>query len=173
MNLHPVLDLHDTIAWDMDKTLIKGDNSAFWRAYIAMTPHKTHHVITFRETDEWADIIIPELHAHGLHEAHRLIAGIHRCPTIVSDCFNVHCGVVDNEINARMALYEAEATGDWEALKIDHAREFIRFKGKKAAELGCTVLVDDLLHLVKPGCDEHGVILVDSLAPITLGAYRV
>jgi hypothetical protein len=135
---------HQKIGWDMDGTLIRGPNSDRFRAYIAANPQKRHHVITFRDR-EWADLIPMELGTLGLDPA--LIASVANCPAPLHDMFMLHSrGQL--EMPQRIAEKAINA--------------FLRWKGRRASELGCTVLVDDMAYWVVQGCHAHGVEFVDA-----------
>jgi hypothetical protein len=138
------LDAHKKIGWDMDQTLIQGRNSERFRAYIAANPHKRHHVITFRDR-EWADLIPIELGTLGLDPA--LIASVENCPAPLHDMFMLH-----RSGELEMPKHVAEKA----------ISAFLRWKGRRASELGCTVLVDDMADWVVQGCQAHGVEFVDA-----------
>jgi hypothetical protein len=135
---------HQIIAWDMDGTLIDGRNSACFRTYIATHPEKQHHVITFRDRT-WADQIMGELGALGLDSS--LIASVENCPELLHDIY---------QISRNPASCAPKALAD------HAARQFVRWKGRKARELGCTILVDDLAEWVVVGCQENDVTFLDA-----------
>lgn len=144
------LEPHQNIGWDMDGTLNHGPNAERFRAYIAAHPEKRHHVITFRNR-EWADLIELELRTLGLDPA--LIASVENCPEPLHDMFMLHrSGEV--EMPQRVAEKAISA--------------FLRWKGRRASELGCTVLVDDLADWVVQGCQAHGVAFLDANAELIL-----
>lgn len=39
---------------------------------------------------------------------------------------------------------------------------FLRWKGRRARELGCTILIDDVADWVVTGCRENGVAFLDA-----------
>lgn len=139
--LRTVLDEHRHLAWDMDSTLVDGPNSDFFRSYIDQHREKQHHIITFR-FQSWADLIPSELSAAGLDPD--LISGIHACPPHLYDLHN------------EGLLTPTDATRE-----ASHA--FLRWKGRVARRLGCTVLIDDLENWVIDGCKEEGVDFLHSL----------
>jgi hypothetical protein len=138
------LDLHQKIGWDMDGTLIQGPNADLFRAYIVAHPEKRHHVITFRDR-EWAKVIHHELALVGLDPA--LIASVENCPEPLHDMFMLsrEPGNVVPKVVADRAVHG-----------------FLRWKGRRAGELGCTILVDDMTEWVVLGCQENGVTFLDA-----------
>lgn len=140
--IHPILDAHHKIAWDIDGTLFEGVNSAFFCAYIMAHPEKEHHLVTFRD-QRWA------LSAHddllGAVDPD-FIKAIHACP---------------------QRLYHGYATRD-PIYGIDAASDFVEWKGMRANQLGCTLLVDDMAALVEPGCTRYGVAFLNALHPIPI-----
>lgn len=138
------LDPHQKIGWDFDGTLIQGPNSDLFRAYIAAHPEKRHHVITFRDR-EWASLIHHELDALGLDP--KLIASVENCPEPLHDTFQL-----GREPDRRIPKAVADRA----------AHGFLRWKGRRARELGCTILVDDMAEWVATGCQENGVTFLDA-----------
>lgn len=159
---HPILDLHDTIGWDMDQTLIKGPNSEFFRDYIVAHPEKTHRIITFRNKS-WADTAYDELESYGLVGARSLISSIENCPETWHDYYmiNTHPHYSWEKIDM---LKRGLVTQD---VLDECVHNFLRFKGARCKEVGCTVLVDDLPQWVMPGVNENGITFVHALHPIT------
>jgi len=135
---HELLDGHNVFAWDMDETLINGPNSSFFRDCIAANPHKQHFIVTFRTPRSWAVDALRELEEVGFDT--KLIAGVSSVPD---------------------HLYEAWALRKHQYHE-EYVAQFLRWKGREASRLGCTVLVDDMLEAVRNGCSEHGVTLIDS-----------
>jgi hypothetical protein len=138
------LEPHKNIGWDFDGTLSQGANSERFRAYITAHPEKRHHVITFRDR-EWADLILMELGTLGLDP--KLIASVENCPAPLHDMFMLHHSG-DLCMPQRIAQKAIDA--------------FLRWKGRRASELGCTVLVDDMADWVVQGCQAHGVEFLDA-----------
>jgi hypothetical protein len=131
---HPLLDEHAAIAWDLDGTLVDGPRQTFLGAYLRGRRDKRHHLATFRRSSRIADVAAA---LTGVGLALDLFDGVHCCPDRLRDAF--------------------DAGGD-PAL----VREFRQWKGRVAAEHGCTVLVDDDADLVRDGCRLHAVLHVDS-----------
>ncbi|MGU3558603.1 hypothetical protein ACLBYL_19550 [Methylobacterium radiotolerans] len=131
---HPLLDDHAAIAWDLDGTLVDGPRQTFLRAYLRGRRDKRHHLATFRRASRLADVAVA-LAGAGLSPD--LFDGVHCCPDRLREAF--------------------DAGGDPTLV-----REFRQWKGRVAAEHGCTVLVDDDADLVGEGCRLHAVIHVDS-----------
>lgn len=158
MDLHPILDQHDSIAWDMDKTLVNGPNSHLFRLYIALTPHKKHYVVTFRNK-LWAATILEELETHGMKNVRDRIVSVEDCPELVHYCYMVRDGVT---------RFTAESFCKLNSLTPNefnvHADRFPMWKAERAKELGCTILVDDMPEWVLAGCEHHGIAFHDSLS---------
>lgn len=158
---HPILDLHDNIGWDMDKTLVKGPNSEFFREYIMAHPQKTHRIITFRDRD-WASRAYDELEYHGLRDARRLISSIENCPEQWHDYYMI--ATYPHYAGRRDFLL---ATGQiTQEFLNECVHNFLRFKGSRCKEMGCTVLVDDLPEWVMHGVNDHAIDFVHALHPI-------
>lgn len=135
-----LLDPHEAIAWDIDGTLIDGPNAGALRRWIAANPHRKHHLVTFRSFD-WAITAFDELEWLGLPRG--ILLSVQACPEELFDA------------------YEQQGS----LIKPDAVAAFIRWKGKTAAALGCTVLVDDMPTLVQQGCTDHGIEFIHSHDP--------
>lgn len=127
-----LLDPHQSIAWDADKSLVFGPNSQFFCDYIKAHPEKQHHVVTFRDP-LWAAQVFNDLIPYGLEKHH--ITSVNACPQDLEYAFAV-----------RKLFYDPVAVD-----------AYINWKGKTAKELGCTVLVDDMQEAVLPGCQKYGI----------------
>lgn len=152
------LDKHDTIAWDMDGTLIDGRNSDAFRQYIVSNPEKKHYIITFRDAN-WASRIYDELTACGMDNPTAYIDGIFTCPVDWH-----YYNEVNN--NPRMAHVKKQyfETNRISQEQLDfYSMKFRQFKGAMAAELGCTVMIDDIEEWVEQGCVDHGVVFLHAL----------
>ena len=159
--IHPVLDMHDTIGWDMDQTLIKGPNSKFFRDYVIAHPDKTHRIITFRNKS-WADDIFDELDAQGFVNSKQHFVSIENCPENWHDYYMI--ATLPHHAALRKHLLDTQQVTQEYLDECVH--EFLRFKGKRCKETGCTVLVDDLPRWVMPGVNENGIAFVHALHPI-------
>ena len=161
--MHEVLDQHDIIAWDMDQTLIDGPNSAFYRSYIASTPNKQHHILTFRN-HSWAKDIRKELHQSGL-DTRNLIKSISNCPDIVHNAFMVDQFNRDHgrELDS---LFWANRNNITTAAFEKHVANFPLWKGKQCHKIGATILVDDKPELVIAGCEKYGIAFLNALEEI-------
>lgn len=143
-----ILDHHRAIAWDWDGTLSGGANSERFRAYIAAHPEKRHHVITFRRRMS-ARLVWLELRRLGLDP--RLIASVENCPEPLHDMFMLHAS---GEVKIPKHLVG----------RAIHA--FQSWKGRRARELECTILVDDMADWVVVGCRENRVEFLDANAEL-------
>lgn len=153
---HPILDAHDAIAWDMDGTLVNGPNSDFFRDYIMAHPEKQHHVVTFRD-ETWANRAHAELERYGLTHAVSLIISIQSCPQDWLVFWEGQHNTFKKQKLLRNYTQEDIDAG---------CHSFQRFKGRKAFELGCTILVDDLPSWVMAGCNENGIAFLHAHQPI-------
>lgn len=136
-----LLEPYDAIAWDLDGTLIGGDNAPYLRACILAWPNKRHHAVTFRTGDDWI--------AHTRFELASLGLG----PDVISSISHVPDAYYH-------AYAQRQVFPDDERVDL-----FYKWKGLEAARLGCGVLVDDLAALVLPGCRQYGVAFVDANDP--------
>lgn len=159
--MHPILDQHDVIAWDMDGTLVDGPNAAFFLSYIALTPQKRHHIITFRNR-AWADTCWAELRHNGLVEVKTLIRSVESCPELIHDCFMIRHRLDGAEERRRFLDHRELTRDEFET----HAEAFREWKGERAMILGCTILVDDMAPFVLPGCTKHAVTFLHAHADI-------
>ncbi len=158
--LHPILDEHAVIAWDMDGTLVDGPNSEFFLDYIRATPHKRHHVVTFRNKamakDVWG-----ELQSHGL-DAKALIRSVENCPEPIHDCYMINHRLAGSNERHRYYRSEPPLTRDEFNAYVD---QFVLWKGLRATQIGATILVDDMPQWVLPGCYEHEVTFLHAFDP--------
>jgi hypothetical protein len=157
--MHPILDQHSVIAWDMDNTLIDGPNSEFFLEYIAAHPEKRHHVITFRNRWE-ANDVWGQLRGAGLDT--NLIRSVESCPEPIHDCYMIRRRADNRETRARYLEMDDLTRDQFNA----YADAFVFWKGERAAVLKCTILVDDMPAWVLPGCYEHGVAFHHAFDPI-------
>lgn len=130
---HP-LDAHDTIAWDVDNTLVNHPKSREMHKYILDNPHKTHHIVSFR--------------SHGMQD------------NILSDIRRYGSGLNGNHfksiVNLPNHVYEnAKTRGTPEDIHAYH-----HWKGKVCKTLGATALVDDDIAKTEVGCVANGIALM-------------
>jgi hypothetical protein len=109
------------------------------------SPDRTHHIVTFRDAS-WAARIPRELEMLGLDPGR--FASIENCPEPLHDLFYA----------GRHGSCAPPAILD------GAAHNFLRWKGLKAHQLGCTILVDDAVEWVRIGCLDYGVELLDANA---------
>jgi hypothetical protein len=153
------LALHSTLALDMDRTLVDGKNSQHLRNFVHLNHRlKSFFIITFRGHD--SSDVLRELRAQGLDP--NAIKDVVYCPLDYS--------VVELKLaSKRMTFIEIREEARKCGIRLDDIerlyQEYVEWKGKMAAHLGCTVLVDDMPEMVLPGCHKHGVqfINVDDL----------
>lgn len=158
-----ILNFHTRIGVDIDETLV-GSNQRkikLWK-YIKNNPNKKYWLITFRTgsflDQAYRDI---EIESKGVITRNNF-EGIYGIPSELSIAFHR----VSPFINFRKTNPKI-----WEKIRIhmpnldelanqyDLSREW---KGKKCYELGCTILVDDNIDAVLPGCKKYNVELLDS-----------
>lgn len=164
MDIHPILDQHDAIAWDMDDTLIGGINSDLFRAYIAQTPHKRHHVVTFRNKIR-ASTVWAELNACGLNTK-KLIRSVESCPEVFAASHALlHYKAGAEERRVLNNLTPDVPREEWLDFLKENAMRFIEWKAERANTLGCTIIIDDLDHLVLPGCQKYDVAFFHAFTP--------
>ncbi len=154
------LEKHNVIAWDMDGTLVDGKYSAHWRRFLSLTPDRTHYVLTFRtgksriagkpDDATWAGDVYDELASYGISP--KLIRGVFGIPSEIFAYYG-------NDPRYRHDDVHAE---DVQKFLLGH-QELVEWKGKKANELGATVLIDDMEKMVLPGCQRYGVEFVLSI----------
>ena len=157
---HALLDHHDAIAWDMDGTLIDGPNASVFRRYIKANQHKRHLIVTFRDP-HWAQEVYSELFPYGVLEHH--IHGVSACPQEFYRAYtDARFDAAEWVRHAPKSYDEARALCRGPLRNFEHANAYLHWKGEEAKRLGCTVLVDDMEHLVIAGCTKHGVAFVDA-----------
>lgn len=149
--IHPILDDHEAIAWDMDGTLVEGPNAEMFRDYIRANPHKRHHVITFRNKN-WAMDVWGELTGHGL-DAANLIRSVESCPQMVHDCYMLEKRFGGADERRRYYNGPEITRAEW----YEHVERFPKWKAERAQQIGCTILVDDMPQWVVAGCKEYAV----------------
>lgn len=142
------LEKHNILAIDFDDTLIGHKNSQRICDHIRYNPSKTYWIITFR-TGPWADTDIMEqelYHMSGLT--------LDRFEGIKSIPKHIYDGHTSINSDRKAGVPEETLSRREEVFK--------EWKGKTAAELGCTVLIDDIADWTEEGCGKHGVDFVNT-----------
>lgn len=160
-----ILDSHAVIAWDIDETLINGTFSDTWRKYVLDNPEKYHYLVTFRSSDDLITIW-NELKTNSNPITKNLISGILYLPDNIRNLSNSlpkslrylsHNTVVDDQIK----LILNENNIEWDYVK-NILKKVGYWKGFACTNIGAGVLVDDLEHVVREGCEFHGIDFVNS-----------
>lgn len=151
------LDQHERIALDMDQTLVGGLHSPGLRAYVAQHRGiKRFYIITFRH-EAWAGKIPEELAQCGLDP--RLIQDIVWCPDTLIAGATLHYerDILTPELLKQRAAKQGLDIDTLESL----SGQYSEWKGRMAAQLGCSVLVDDAPEMVHRGCEKYGIAFLD------------
>lgn len=133
------LDKHQSCGWDFDGTIYDHPKSELMHAYIKAHPEKRHVIVTFRshgwQNDVWENLYstYPDAPEKGCFEG------------IVN---------IDDEIYAKFH----DASRGPVLLMGDDIRAYTEWKGQKCAELGLTVLIDDMTMMVVDGCKKHNIV---------------
>ena len=152
---HPILDKHSIISWDMDGTLIDGDNAAFFIQYIVAHPEKTHNIVTFRDA-LWAKEVIPDLvSAYGINPS--IINAVLSCPDRLYEAYYLRTYKTPHDL--------MQSGFDLKHLDAEK-NDFFDWKGFISKETGATILVDDMPSWVEDGCCRYGIEFLDSRIPI-------
>lgn len=158
---------HTSLGWDMDETLVNGPHSVKWRTFVKENPHLDHWVVTFRSKNE-ALQVWDELESEYMCPLDRsLFKGLLFMPDRVRLPFDTLPTCLANydfasEPSTKVLRALAHYKLTLEDLKA--RRKLVHdWKATACVELGATVMVDDLEHVVKNGCVEHGVVFVNSL----------
>lgn len=127
-----ILDQHQKLGIDFDGTLVGHPRSHILQKYIVDHPEKDFHIITFRcgqmeRNLRWDLQDSVELTGSGLRLDH--FKTIECCPKLIFERREV----------------------------FDDGREFYGWKAKRCAELGLTILVDDMHGHISPYCHELGI----------------
>lgn len=144
---------HEKIALDFDQTLVGHPKSSLLWNFIQKTHlTKTFHIITFR-SGAWAneDMLIDDM-IRGSNNAIRpyMIESVSFCD------YNMYA-----DFSILQSSREQIGT-QIPSIILPEETKFFQWKAERAKELGCTILVDDRPAWVKDGCDQHGIIFIDT-----------
>lgn len=133
MNIDELLK-HQHIGIDLDGTLIEHPRSAVLQQFILdHQGSKKFHIVTFR--------------SHGLED--RIDADLYASTMLTGVPLRLEHFTGIHAVPYR--LYEG-----W-ALRSDNAAYF-GWKAQKCKELGCTVLIDDMIDSIHEHCTVHGIV---------------
>lgn len=157
------LNQHNVVGLDIDGTLINGPASLLLQNWVLDNfAERDVHLVTFR-TGEDLDMVWKDLAEVGLFNNH--FKGLHSIPLSIGQTF----WKMTRLVGFRNEMFEPKWKRALKHHKVDEAdylnleHQVQHWKGKKCAELGATVLVDDLEYFVKPGCDLHGIEFIHAL----------
>lgn len=128
---------HKIIAFDFDDTLIGHPHSRRFQEYIKTNPHgQEFHIVSFR--------------SHGMEE--------NFARDLALDCgdfINLSHFAQVHHMTDQM-FEDFHNSGASKLIVVNH--EYLEWKAVKCKEIGATVLIDDMAHWVKKGCDKHGIL---------------
>ncbi|CAM6054945.1 unnamed protein product [Sphagnum tenellum] len=136
-----ILDPHDAIAWDFDKTLIDNEHTPLFYEYIHNTPNKRHVIVTFR-THGMQDRMFQELAANN-GPAETDFAG--------------YANISNEAWEAWNADAKKRRIGDLKGPPTEAETYYTHWKGETCHKLGLSILVDDDIRNTLPGCRKFGV----------------
>ena len=158
-----MLNFHNNIGVDIDETLIGANprKIKLWN-FIKSNTNKKYWLITFRTgsflDQAYSDI---EFESQGRITKNNF-EGLYGIPPELSIAFHR----VDPFIRFRKAnprkwerIHARIPNFDQLVKQYDLSREW---KGKKCHELGCTILIDDNIKAVLPGCEKYNIVLLNS-----------
>lgn len=153
-----ILDTHKIIGVDIDDTLI-GNELASTRIqeYILNNYHqKNFYLITFR-TRELMDSIWQDIAYENAQLNEKIFRGVFGVPVDIRIGYQHYRSTVN-----RIATNTVNDPEDEEKLLkfTPYKDQFLEWKGKKAHELGCTILIDDRTERVRQGCTKYNIKLV-------------
>lgn len=139
-----MLDKHQKLAIDFDKTLIQHPNSKGLQQYIVKNSHrKDFFIITFRTgvdfTNLWLDLDLCKETNISKHH--------------FKGAFGIPDWIEEEYYITQLVRYANFGTK-----QRNHCEErYLLWKGYQAKKLGCTVLVDDMTDRVIKGCVKYNV----------------
>lgn len=149
-----MLDTHGKIGIDIDDTpIVNGLNSAKLQQYI-LDDYKTKdfYLITFR-TGSWVDEVWQDITYENDTLDYRIFAGLYGVPIELKIHYQKYSWLIkqkfwfdDTEIEERIDQPSGKA------------KEYLEWKGKKAHDLGRTVLVDDMTDQFRCSCNKYNII---------------
>jgi hypothetical protein len=157
------LNSHNNIGVDIDETLVGGNprKVKLWN-FIENNPNKNYWLITFR-TGAFLDQSYSDIEMESSGRITRdVFEGLYGIPPELSIAYHR----VEPFIRFRKSNPKK-----WERIhnhipnfndlvnRYDLSKEW---KAKKCSELGCTILIDDNIPAVLPGCEKYNVALLDS-----------
>lgn len=156
-----VFQSHKNIGVDIDDTLI-GDNyykHVLQKFIIDYHLEKNFYLITFR-LGYWVDNAFADIAEDNDDIKPKMFKGIWSVPQDLSDGYRKYRFHLKNK--HMWERYDDEELAHLEELENLH-KQYHEWKGQQAKKLGCTILIDDMIELVKPGCDKYGVKLIHPL----------
>lgn len=163
MNLVDMLprnDLHNhrIIGVDIDNTLIGNSVAKHWLSDFIQKYHKDKefHLITFRNGQSFErvwDDIQKELPLNDFH--FKSLTGM---PIHLSNVYFFHKKYknVAKQQPHKMKRIEMYQNVNWKEIEL-LASLMLEWKGEICYKLGCSVLLDDMEHLVINGCQKYGI----------------
>ena len=158
-----ILNFHNRIGVDIDETLI-GSNQRkvkLW-SFIENNPNKKYWLITFR-TGVFLDQSYDDIETEsGGRITRDMFEGLYGIPPELSIAYHrVEPFIRFRKSNPKKweRIHNHIPNFDDLVRKYDLSREW---KGQKCKELGCTVLIDDNISSVLPGCEKYNIVLLDS-----------
>lgn len=139
---------HKIIGWDLDQTLIESNASPLLHDFIVQHPEIQHIIVTFRSGEYrhtvWNDIanntaIINKNHFKSLCYPSEMLHETYFSHKRLRESGFLNTSLTTAEI------------------------EYCEWKGYVCSQYGATALVDDLTHLVQPGCQKYNVQLFHPL----------
>jgi len=160
-----ILDAHNPICWDLDKTVIKGKNSPFFQRYICSHPEKTHHIVTFRtgqELDEIFDDIRNDFPRYDGTQFESIVS----IPEEIDKAFYsfhhkarelaIFPKITDTTFKRKFPTLNREEV-------ITASKNYCSWKPKTCLDLGSSILIDDVYNQLKNDCKHLGVELINSI----------
>lgn len=153
-----ILDTHKIVGVDIDDTLIgNGFASRQLQNYILKNyRQKKFYLITFR-TGEWVDAVWQHIAYENDQLDERIFRGLFGIPEEIRAGFQKYIYTAKRmQITRLNDPEDEEKLLEYEVYK----NQYLEWKGKKAHELGCTILIDDMTDHVRQGCIKYNVKLV-------------